>query len=164
MTTIRIAHILALLFAVALSTAGCGGDQANSNASANANSAQANSNSTKTNVEELGMTINVPYESEEVFWRDDAQHKKLVAVLRFSQPEANRLVADAEKIRAPQKVNINPESWFPPELIAQSDMSGDDTLNGKSYAANAFLQDPYKDGRIIKIDDSDYFVLELTAK
>ena len=85
-------------------------------------------------------------------------------MLRFSQPEASRLIADAEKVRPPQQVNINPESWFPPELIAQSDMSGDDTLNGKSYAANAFFQDPYNDGRIIKIDDSDYFVLELTAK
>lgn len=163
MNTIRNALILAL-FAMALSASGCGGNQANSNAAANANTTQANSNSTKTNVEELGMMINVPYESEEVFWREDAQHKKLVAVLRFSQAEASRLVADAEKVRPPQQVNINPESWFPPELIAQSDMSGDDTLNGKSYAANAFLQDPYKDGRIIKIDDSDYFVLELTAK
>jgi len=163
MTTIRNALILAL-FAMALSAAGCGGDQANSNAATNSNTAQANSNSTKTNVEELGMTINVPYESEEVFWREDAPHTKLVAVLRFSQAEANRLIADAEKVRPPQQVNINPDSWFPPELIAQSDMSGDDTLNGKSYAANAFFQDPYKDGRIIKIDDSDYFVLELTAK
>jgi hypothetical protein len=156
--------ILALIFATALLGLACGAGQENSNTSANANTAQADSNSTKTNVEELGMLINVPYESEEVFWRDDAKHKKIVAVLRFSQPEANRLIVDAEKVRPPQQVNINPESWFPPELVAQSETSGDDTLSGKAYAANAFFQDTYSEGRIIKIEDSDYFILELSSK
>jgi len=164
MTSTRKALILALFLTAAVLETGCGSGPSNSNASANSNEAKASSNSTKTNVEELGMLINVPYESEEVFWRDDQQHKKLVAVLRFSQPEANRLIADAQKVRPPQQVSINPESWFPPELVAQSDTSGDDTLNGKSYAANSFFQDPYNDGRIIKIDDSDYFILELNAK
>lgn len=110
------------------------------------------------------MLINVPYESEEAFWKDDAAHKKLVAVLRFPQPEANRLIADAEKIRPAQQVAMPSEPWFPPELVAQGDLSGDDTLNGKSYAANAFFQDPYNDGRITRIEDTDYFVLELSAK
>jgi hypothetical protein len=139
---------------------GCGSSEPNSNTSANANASQTNSNATETNVEELGMLVNVP----EVFWRQDAQHKKITAVLRLSQPEATKLIADAEKVRPPQQVNINPESWFPPELIAQGDTSGDDTLNGKSYAANAFFQDPYNEGRIIKIEDSDYFILEMNAK
>jgi hypothetical protein len=43
-------------------------------------------------------------------------------------------------------------------------VSGDDTLSGQAYAANAFFQDAYNDGRVIKVDDSDYFVLELNAK
>jgi hypothetical protein len=142
----------------------CGAGQANSNPSANINAAQANSNNTKTNVEELGMLINVPYESDECSFREFPSQKKIIAVLRFPQNEANRLIADAQKVRPPQQVNINPESWFPPELVAQSEMSGDDTLNGKSYAANAFFQDQYNEGRIIKIDDSEYFILELNAK
>jgi hypothetical protein len=164
MTSTRIGLILALILS-AFGLIGCGGGNADSNSSANANSQPAaNSNSVRTNVEELGMLINVPYESDEVFWKDDTAHKKLVAVLKFPANEANRLVADAEKIRPAQKVAINPESWFPPELVAQSDMRGDDTLNGKSYAANAFFQDQYNEGRIVHIDDSDYFVLELTSK
>ena len=85
MTTIRNALILAL-FAMALSASGCGGDPANSNAAANANTTQANSNSTKTNVEELGMLINVPYESEEVFWRDDRQQKSSSLCCDFLNP------------------------------------------------------------------------------
>jgi|tagenome__1003787_1003787.scaffolds.fasta_scaffold20511737_2 hypothetical protein len=161
-------HLKGLILALvvsAISLTGCGSSSVDSNSSVNANSQQiANSNTAKTNVEELGMLINVPYESDEVFWKDDPAHKKLVAVLKFPPNEAKRLTADAEKIRPAQKVSINPESWFPPELVAQSDMTGDDTLNGKSYAANAFFQDQYNEGRIIHIDDTDYFVLELTAK
>ena len=164
MTPARNVLILTLILSALLLENACGVGQSNSNSSANVNAAQANSNATKTNVEELGMLINVPYESEEVFWRDDLQHKKIIAVLRFSQSEANRLISDATKIQPPQQVSINPESWFPPELVAQSETSGDDTLSGKAYPANAFFQDPYKEGRIINIDDTDYFILELTAK
>ena len=157
--------ILILLSILISFTDACGGLGANSNANAvdASNSSQANSGA-KTNVEELAILINVPYESEEVFWKDDPQHKRIVAVLRFPANEAGRLIADAQKIRPPQKVNINTESWFPPELVAQSDVSGDDTLSGQAYAANAFFQDAYNDGRIIKVDDSDYFVLETNAK
>lgn len=158
-----VASLAPFLFLVILTSCG---SQSNTNSqnTARANSNAANSNVAKTNVEELGMLVNVPYESEEAFWKEDAAHKKLVAVLRFPQPEANRLIADAEKIRPAQQTTIPSESWFPPELIAQGDLSGDDTLNGKAYAANAFFQDPYNDGRITRIEDTDYFVLELSAK
>ena len=158
-----VASLAPFLFLVILTSCG---SQSNTNSqnTARANSNAANSNVAKTNVEELGMLVNVPYESEEAFWKEDAAHKKLVAVLRFPQPEANRLIADAEKIRPAQQTTIPSESWFPPELIAQGDLSGDDTLNGKAYAANAFFQDPYNDGRITRIEDTDYFVLELSAR
>ena len=38
------------------------------------------------------------------------------------------------------------------------------TLAGQSYAANAFYQEPYTDGRITHIENTDYFVLELSEK
>ena len=68
------------------------------------------------------------------------------------------------KVRAPQQTTITSESWFPPELIAQGNVTGDDALNGLSYAANAFFQDPYNDGRITRIQGTDYFILEMSAK
>ena len=164
MTTTRNGLILALLLSAA-SLSGCGGLGTDANSSVNANSQTAsNGNTAKTNVEELGMLVNVPYESEDVVWKDLPSQKKIVAVLKFPQGEANRLIADAEKVRPAQKASMNPESWFPPELVAQSDMTGDDMLSGQSYAANAFFQDQYDDGRIVHIDGTDYFVLELWAK
>lgn len=160
------APILAFIACVTL-IASCVGDKKialNSNAGPVANQANENANTAKTNVEELGVLVNVPYEAEDIVWKEDGANKKLVAVLRFSPVDAAKLVAEAEKFRLPQPVNLASESWFPAELIAQSDLSGDDTLNGKSYAANNFLQDPYTVGSIVRIENTDYFVLEVSAK
>jgi hypothetical protein len=155
--------ILSLILAV-LMLSGCGTADSSNSAANDDNSAASNTNSVKTNVEELGMIVNVPYESDECAFREFPSQKKLVAVLRLPQNEANRLIADAEKIRPAQRVSVAPEAWFPAELVAQSETTGDDMLNGQSYAANAFFQEPYNDGRITHIDQTDYFILELSSK
>ncbi len=58
-------------------------------------------------------------------------------------------------------------SW-PARLMAaggaQSELSGDETLKGNSYAANDFLQSPYEAGKLTRLEDSNYFILELSAK
>ena len=159
-----VASLALFLFLVILTA--CGGNEANSNSKGSTGSDGNGENApvAKTNVEELGMLVNVPYESEDVVWMDFPKQKKIVAVLRFSQAEASRLTVDAEKIRPAQPTTITSEKWFPPELIAQGNLTGDDTLKGRSYAANAFFQDQYNDGRITRIEDTDYFILELSAK
>ena len=165
MITLRSGLILALLFTAAI-LAGCSGSASNSNAS-NANgqpAANANTDAVKTNAEELGMLVNMNYESEEVYWKDDSARKKITAVIKYTPEVANQVVADAVRVREPENASISPEGWFPPELVAQSEMSGDDTIKGKSYAATVFLQDPYNEGRIIRINDTDYFVLEVGMK
>lgn len=163
MTKTRKGLFLTLVLSLIVSADACGGGGVNSFTNANAQPSPSGA-TVRTNVEELGMLVSVPYESEECFWKDDTSHKRIVAVLRFPQAEASRLVADAEKVRPAQDVSVSVESWFPAELIAQSEMSGDDVLSGRSYAANAFYQDPYNEGRIIHISDTDYFILEISAK
>ena len=165
MITLRSGLILALLFTAAI-LAGCSGSESNSNAANAEGQSAANSNAdlVKTNAEELGMLVNMNYESEEVYWKDDPARKKITAVIKYSPDVANQLVSDAVRVREPENVSISPEGWFPPELVAQSEMSGDDTIKGKSYAATVFLQDPYNEGRIIRINDTDYFVLEVDVK
>ena len=144
----------------------CGGPGTNSKPSSTAavNASAENSNASKTNVEELSLLINVLFEPEDIVWKEDKAHKALIAVLRFSADDANKLVADAAVRRAPQPVTLNSSSWFPAELIAQSDMSGDESLHGMAYAADAFYQDPFTSGRLVRIDGTDYFVLELSSK
>jgi hypothetical protein len=147
------------------------GNQA-SNAAANSN----NSNSVKDDVDELELTIKLPFHPEDAVWREETlgktgesrvpgpTDKKLVAVLRFLKDDADKITAQAEKYKAGVPQIINTESWFPAELIAQSQTSGDETLKGLSYPANDFYNAPYTDGKITRIEGTDYIIVELLAK
>ncbi len=166
MSELRVGVILAL-FLSAVSFSACGGGSKNDNASpaVNAtNSVGENPNAAKTNVEELGLLINVPYQAEDIVWKETATHKKLIAVFRFSTADANKLVAEAEKSEPPENVSVAVETWFPDDLTAQSEISGDNALKGRAYTAKAFYQEPYTSGKITRIEDTNYFVLELSAK
>lgn len=117
-----------------------------------------------TNVEELGLLVRVPYEAEDVVWKESPSGKKVTAVLLFSKETAERVVADAQAHGAGQPVTISPEIWFPDELIAQGEMSGDAAIRGMAYPANDFFHDKYNTGRIIHIEGGDHFVLEVSAQ
>jgi len=124
-------------------------------------------------VEELGKIVKLPYAPEEATFYEfdlsaDANSrpsvpnaKRLVAVLKFSAENADGLVADVGKNTAPAPFDVEAENWFPPELVAKSQETGDETLKGVSYPATAFLQPPYTNGRITRINDTNYFVLEM---
>lgn len=138
-----------------------------------------NSNSeaaAKDDVEELGKIIKLPFAPEEVAYSEinlndknseprvpAPNEKKLVAVLKFSSEDANQIVAQAEKYKTSAPSDVDAESWFPPELIAKSQETGDESLKGVSYAANDFYQSPYANGRLTRLNDTDYFVLELSS-
>lgn len=149
-------------FLIAVSISGCGGAYKNGNVRSGTNSPE-NVNAARTNVEELSLLVTVPYETEDVVWKEYTAQKKVIAVLRFSPADTRRIVSEAEKLGTALSVNIPVETWFPSELIAQSEMSGDSSLKGLAYAANIFYQVPYTAGRITRIESSDYFVLELSA-
>ena len=164
MVQFRFAAILTLIASSALAGACGGGEKTVRNANSISTSNSAKSTPAKTNAEELRMLVIIPFETEDIVWKEDETNKKLVAVLRFSPSDAAKVVADAEKIRPAQPANLPSESWYPAELVAQSSTSGDSTLNGKSYAANNFLQPPFKTGTLTRIDNTDYFILEASAK
>ena len=160
-------ELILALFLIAVSLSGCYSGGGNTNAipsNDRSNTNRENANTAKTNAEELGLLVKILYETEDIVWKDDTTNRKLIAVLRFSTVDADKIVVDAEKFGVPVNVNIAAETWFPSELIAQSDMSGDSALKGFAYPANAFFQEPYTAGRITRIDGGDYFVLELSVK
>lgn len=166
MKFLRTGVILAL-FLSSGAFSGCVGGNNNSNAaSAVLNPTLESENAAKTNVEELKLLVNVPYEveDEDIVWKENPGQKKLLAVFRFSGEDADKIVAESAAYRTPESVTLSLESWFPSELIAQGEMSGDDTLKGVAYAANSFFQEPYTSGRLFRVDDTDYFILEVTAK
>ena len=152
----------------------CSGNEA-----ANVNSVSPNSNSNAAaivpldDVEELGKIVKLSYAPQEAtFYEFDlsadansrpsvANAKRLVAVLQFSAENANRLAADAAKNVAPAPLDVDAENWFPPELIAKSQETGDGSLKGVSYPAADFVQPPYINGRLTRINDTNYYVLEM---
>jgi len=160
------ALILALLV-LSIGGASCGG-WSNANAvdpgNAAADNAADNSNSTRSNAEELGLIVKLPFDTEDVAWKQDAATKKVIAVMLLTPANADRLVSEAAAIRPPEGVSLPSETWFPAELIAQSATSGDHNLKGQAYAANAFYQEPYIHGRVTRIENTDYFVLELSVR
>ncbi|HVE59105.1 MAG TPA: hypothetical protein VNB22_19940 [Pyrinomonadaceae bacterium] len=168
---------IALLIAAIFT--GCASNNAPNTNAANQSANSANSNgaaSIKDDADELEMMIKLPFHPEEAIWREEVlgktgdnrvpapTDKKLTAVLRFLKEDADKITAQAEKYKPAATEIINSESWFPTELVAQSQTSGDETLKGKSYAANDFYNPPYTDGKLTRIDGTDYFVLELFAK
>jgi len=158
-------HTILTLFIFTGLLAACGGGaNTASPARPTANVSAENVNAARTNVEELGVIVNVPYEAEDIAWKEDADHKRVRAVLRFSPADSARVVAEAEAFGRPENTTLASETWFPDELIAQSDMSGDSSLRGQAYPANRFFQEPFTSGRLVRVDGSDYFVLDLTAK
>lgn len=157
----RKAFVIVTLSIASLNAA-CGGKPANSNSQPA--TANADSNSAKTSAEDLGLIINLPFETEDAVWKENAAKNKLIAVLRFDQQNTAKVVAEAEKVRPAEPASIASETWFPADLTVEGDIRGVETLSGKSYAPNQFVQPPYNDGRLIRVDNSDYFILELVVK
>jgi hypothetical protein len=121
----------------------------------------------KDDIAELNSIIRLPYLPEEVTWHEEQKNpdsKRLVAVMRFSEDDEKALVRNLEKHGQAQPAELEVEDWFPAELVAQNELSGDETLKGSSYSATDFIQMPYKKGRLVKIENSHYFVLELSTE
>lgn len=176
------AKLFPVLFLMIFLISGCGENENSNNANTSAANDQSailkndNANISKDNVEELDKIINLRIQPEEATWREDnldklsdndnsslSQGKKLTIVLKFSAEDAQKIIEQIDKTKQSFASDVDAESWFPPELIAKSQESGDENLKGTSYAADEFLREPYKNGKITRINDTDFFVLELTS-
>lgn len=156
MKTVRI-----LLILIALTAFGCAKGPENSNRAANSNvNVNADANSANSNLEELRMLINVPYETEDLAWKKEDGSEKIVAVLRFAPEDADKVASESGPAKG--KVSLSPESWYPGELTAQSETSGDSGLDGTVYDPKLFVLAPYTQGRLVRIDGTNYFLLELS--
>lgn len=160
------------LFLLSAFFLGCSGDEAQNNAVNAQNTASTNIKAdvikANDNIEELETTVTMPVHPEEALWREEnsgnPNAKKLTAVLNFLPEDSAKIVAQAETKKAAVQTTIPVETWFPAELIAQSELSGDDTLKGNIYNAEQFFKPPFTDGRLIRMENSNYFVLELFSK
>jgi len=163
---------ISFLLTIVLFNACSGNKTVNVNSSASNNNQTANSISeivAQDDVEELGKIIKLPAAPSEAAYSEinpsggKPNGKKLVVILKFSTADANQIAASAARYKPPAPADVDAEDWFPPELVAKSQETGDASLKGVEYAANDFLQSPYTSGRLTRINDTDYFVLELSS-
>lgn len=149
----------------------------NVNTNFNSDAANANANTAKDDESELDKLINLPFEPEENVWRKAKiqpngnsnketaeQGDRLTVVLRFSDENRDAVLAKVKANKPPTETTYDPESWFPAELIAKSETSGDNALKGTSYGSEGFSKPPYTVGPLIHITDTNYFVLDLRTK
>jgi hypothetical protein len=136
---------------------------ANSNSNSNtANLANAsNSNKTNDSLEDLRSLIQVPFEPEEVTWRQTDDNKRLFAVLLYIPAEHKTLVSKFTGAGTPVQVNV--EQWFPTELTTMGETSGEMTIEGKAFPATEFYNPPYVAGNAILIPETNYVILDLQS-
>jgi hypothetical protein len=133
-----------------------------------------NKNLAEDNEDKLDSLINLPFEPEENVYREeqlpvvegnsrvpDPNDRRLTVVLRFSDENAEKLIAKVTTEKPPFKTEIEAPSWFPAELIAKSSTSGNERLNGTGYSSRDFVKSPWLNGSLIRVDETNYFVLIL---
>jgi hypothetical protein len=161
--------IAILIFLTAIGLYGCGSKPVvNSSSASNTNSNSTSAaNATNDNVEDLRSLVKIPFEPEEVVFRvlsTADKRQRLLAVFVLT-PEIHRsLESRLASAGAGHAQLVTVEQWFPAELTAMAEMSGETTINGTAFPATEFFQPPYTDGNIVFIPQTDYAVLDLQAK
>ena len=156
-----------LLTAVLSGCSSPGVNTANSDTTGTAGNAHQASQTANFNIEELGMLVTLAVEPDEVAWKETApsnQPKRLTAVLKYSSPNADRVTELASRHRPAALETMATEPWYPAELIAQSETSGETAIRGHSYAAGDFFLPPYSDGKLTRVENTNFFILELYAR
>ena len=166
MQSTRFGAVLLLILAPLMLITSCKSPVTNANNATE--SAVPNSSSTskvlpKDNVEEFGILVRLPFIPEEVAWEEQAEEKSLTAVIRFSSEDAPKMAAELAKLGPGTPETLNVETWYPAELIAQGELSGESSIQARSYPANSFLNPPYTKGKIARVENTDYFILQISA-
>lgn len=138
----------------------------NVNVDPTGNTNSSNTNRPNDSVEELRSLINLPIEPQEVIWRVQSvpPTERLLAVIRVS-PE--QFVSFSKRLSSSENgkpIQVTVEPWFPPELIAMSETTGEKNIEGISYPANEFFQAPYSEGTVSVIPETDYIIVYLRKR
>jgi hypothetical protein len=153
----------ALLFS-ALIFSSCTAPAGNStSANSEANRAAAVPRKANDKAEELGLLINFTLEPEDIVWRQEDSPKKIVAVFRLDEEDTKKLMEQLTVRSQGAAKSITVDDWYPAELVTGGETTGSSTVDGTAYPADEFYQPPFSQGTITRIDNTDFFVLEISA-
>lgn len=109
------------------------------------------------------MVINFTLEPEDIVWQQVESPKKIVAVFRLDEDATKKLMEQLTTRSQGAAKTVTVEDWFPAELIASGETTGSSTVDGTAYPADDFYQAPFSQGTITRVNDTDFFVLEISG-
>lgn len=144
------------------------------NASRNMNQSNAQNVEVKTDLAELEKQINLPIRPSEVKWMAETfdnetgavpgpNDYRLTALLKYDEKSAAELTRKIESETADKSFGrTDVKSWFPDEIKNQAKtVDGRQFLEGEKYPVDGFARGNYRNGVLIRIGTSNYFVLNL---
>ena len=155
--------LILLVTSQLLSACSSGPRDSNASNSAPSNASNRANVGPQDSVEEFADLVRLPFAPEEVAWKEASGGKSITAVVRFSPENAAKMAVEVAKNGQPVVEALTVETWYPAELIAQSEMTGESTVKGQTYPAEAFLNPPYTKGKITRIENTDYFILQISS-
>lgn len=128
------------------------------------------------NIDDLARSINLPVRPVAAKWSAKVLGKEnstapgptdyaLTAVLHFDEVGAKELVKRLDEKPAEKKSDsIEVEEWFPEQVKkASQDRDGVKVVTGPNYRPDILLRSPYTGGKIVRVGESNYFVVKLLS-
>jgi hypothetical protein len=144
------------------------------NAAQNMNESNARNVEVKTDIEGLEKQINLPVRPSEVKWTAEVFDNskgavpgptdyRLTALLKYDDRSAAELMGKLRtEIVDTSLGNADVKSWFPEEVKKEAKtIDGRTYLEGEKYSPAAFLNAKYRNGNLIRVGNTNYFVLNL---
>ena len=114
-----------------------------------------------TRANRLGLAIYYNVDRFDAVTTTAFELKKSLHDMLFSPANADKVVSDASVHGPKQESKIEVASWYPAELISQSELAVEPDLPGEAYSGADFVQEPFKTGKLTRVTGTDYFILEL---
>ncbi|HVF57753.1 MAG TPA: hypothetical protein VM934_16490 [Pyrinomonadaceae bacterium] len=133
-----------------------------------------NKEAASADVESLSRQVALPIRPAEAVWQQEALGKqnsnvpgpvdyRLIAVLKYNAADARTLI---EKVGGDSKQTpageVEVETWFPEEVKKLARKGEDGAMvEGAKYDPEAFLRAPYSSGKLVRVGETNYFVLKI---
>lgn len=145
-----------------------------SSVSRNMNESTAKNVEVRTDIENLEKQINLPVRPQEVVWAaeifDNSKGAvpgptdyRLTALLKYDDKGAAELVRMLRaEIIDTSLGNADVKSWFPDEVKKEAKtLDGRTYLEGEKYSPASFFKSNYRNGNLIRLGKTNYFVLNV---
>ena len=145
-----------------------------SNASRNMNESTAENVEVRTDIENLEKQINLPVRPQEVVWTAEVFDNskgavpgptdyRLTALLKYDDKSAAELKRKlGAEIMETSLGNADVKPWFPDEVKKEAKTADGRTyLEGEKYSPASFFKSNYRNGNLIRVGNTNYFVLNV---